>query len=89
MNKQRGGKYKLVFRPAEYTGPMAEKVKGIPEQERPLITFKNNSLNRCYTLVKKYKFVWAGIYDQTKPPNSPPEAVYTAENEWNNPTTGW
>ena len=86
MNKQRGGKYKLVFRPAEYTGPMAEKVKHLPEHERPLITFKNNSLNRCYALVKKYRMVWAGIYRQDAPHNTLPVAVYTAENEWNNPT---
>ena len=83
---QRGGTYKLVFRPAEYTGPMAQKVMHLPEHERPLITFRNNSLNRCYVLVKRYKMVWAGIYDQHAPSNTPPVAVYTAENEWNNPT---
>lgn len=84
-NNQRGGKYKLVFRPAEYYGPIAKQVAHLPEHERPLITFKNNTLNRCYKLVQKYKLAWAGIYDQEAPPNSPPVAVYTAENEWNNP----
>ena len=84
MSKQRGGKYKLVFRPSEYYGPIAEQVKHLPEHEKPLITFHNNSLQRCYKLVQKYKVVWAGIYKEGAPANTPAVAIYTAENEWNN-----
>ena len=84
MSKQRGGKYKLVFRPAEYYGPIAEQVKNLPEHEKPLITFHNNSLQRCYKLVEKYKVVWAGIYKEDGRANAPAVAIYTAENEWNN-----
>jgi hypothetical protein len=83
--KSRGGKYKLVFKPAEYTGTLRH-FNSYPDDEKPLLTFKNNSLRRCYILVEKFNMVLAHIYDQEAPANTPPVAVYTAQNQWNNPT---
>lgn len=81
---KRENPYKLVFRPEEYFGGMAAQVAHLADHEKPLLTRYMHSLRRCYQYVGKNKILWAAIYDRRKPHNSPPEAVYTADNEWNN-----
>lgn len=82
---KRGGHYKLVFKPANYTGNMA-RFNHAADDDKPLITWKNiASLQRCYRLVEQYDFLLADIYDTRQPRNSPPVARYTAAKAWNNP----
>jgi len=88
MKNQRKGQnkpYKVVFRPAEYTGGMAAQTAHLEEHEKPLMTRYMHSLKRCYAYVDARRILWAAIYDRRKPYNSPAEAIYTADKEWNNP----
>ena len=84
MQKKKKQPYKLVFRPQKYTGNMAAQTAHLADHEKPLLTRYMHSLNRCYSYVEKNKILWAAIYDQRKPYNSPAEAIYTSDNDWNN-----
>lgn len=82
-SKRRGGNYKLVFKPEEYTGKLSHWNEDW--ENGPLVTWKNNTLRRCYQLINNRKVVavWAAIYKMEQH-DEQPIAVYTTDNEWNN-----
>ena len=71
MSKRKGKRqpqhFMLSFRPKEYTGNMAAQVAHLSEDEKPLCRFKINKPSRGYYLVKKYRPLWARIYDRRDP----------------------
>lgn len=70
--------YKLVFKPAKYTGSLAHWNNDY--ENGPLLPWKNNTKKRCYHLAQKYNFAWAAIYDQHRPSEQLDE--YTAQEGW-------
>lgn len=70
--------YKLVFKPAEYTGRLANWNNDY--ENGPLLTWHNTGRKRCYMLVKKYKMTWAAIYDEHNPAETLDE--YTQQDGW-------
>ena len=88
---KRGGNYKLVFKPAEYSKSLAHFNHNW--EEGPLLPWKGNTLPRCYYLINDRKgalygkVVWAAIYKMNDDPGSLPVAVYTTDNKWNNDVT--
>lgn len=79
-------KYNLVIKFLEGHDTGAKPAGWRPEDGNPLRSFKCDTLNRCYFLVKSWmnKVDLAMIYDLQKP-GKPLVSKYNSSNQWNNP----